>query len=67
MDGVLNVIEPDTCCSPRFSRAARDGSLDNVKSWTCPKCGVEYRPQIVRECVRHWVAHVYVELVRPQR
>ena len=57
----LNVIEPDPCCTPRFAKAAP--SLENAESWTCPKCGVEYRPVMVGP-VRNWVAHVYVCLVK---
>ena len=38
-EGILNIIEPDACCSPRFSKAARGGALDKAESWTCPKCG----------------------------
>jgi hypothetical protein len=63
---ILQVMEFDECCSPRFSKQARTGALDKAETWTCPKCGVEYRPTLVDGTVRHWVAHIYVELVRGQ-
>jgi hypothetical protein len=63
-EGILNVIEPDACCSKRFQKAAQKGELEGVTSWTCPKCGVLYKPQMVNGCVRHWVADVYCELIR---
>ena len=57
----LNVIESEGCCLKRFAKEA--DKLDSAKSWTCPKCGVEYQPVMVGP-VRNWVAHIYVSLVR---
>lgn len=61
---ILNIIDPDNCCSRRFHEAARKGTLDAAETWTCPKCGVEYRPTLVDGVIRHWTAHVHCELIR---
>ena len=60
---MLNIMDDDPCCSKRFAKESRTGSLDSAESWTCPKCGCEYRPVVVDGVVRHWVAHIYVELI----
>lgn len=61
---ILDVIEPDACCSKPFQKAALRGNLQGVTSWMCPKCNVTYKPQMVNGAIRHWVADVYCELIR---
>lgn len=62
--GVLQTImEPDPCCKARFERDARQGLLDKAVTWTCPRCGIEYRPTMVGE-IRTWVAHVWAQVIR---
>ncbi len=66
VQGFLQTIEPDKCCSKTFAKEARTGSLDDAKSWTCPKCGCEYKPTVIDGAIRHWTAQVYTILVRPR-
>lgn len=64
--GMMQTIEFDKCCTRTFAKEARTGSLDDATEWTCPKCGVEYKPTVINGAVRHWVAQVYSILVRPR-
>jgi hypothetical protein len=66
VENLLQSIEHDECCSPIFARAARSGGLDKAESWTCPKCGVEYKPTLIEGAIRRWTAQVYSILVRPR-
>lgn len=61
--GIIETIEPDQCCSSKFAKAAREGILAKAYSWTCPGCGCEYRATAAVGNVRHWVAHIIVELL----
>jgi hypothetical protein len=63
---LLQSIEHDDCCTPRFQKKARTGSLDSATEWTCPKCGVEYHPSVINGTVRHWTTKPYTILVRPR-
>jgi hypothetical protein len=63
-DKLLQSIEEGTCCPKLFQKEARTGSLDKANNWTCPKCGVEYKPTVINGAVRHWTAQVYSILVR---
>jgi hypothetical protein len=65
-DKLLQSIEEGTCCPKLFQKEARTGSLDKANNWTCPKCGVEYKPTVINGAVRHWTAQVYSILVRPR-
>ncbi len=64
--GFLQTIEEGRCCTPAFQKAAQNGALDEAMDWTCPKCGVEYKPTVINGAVRHWTAQVYSILVRPR-
>ena len=59
----LNVIESEGCCVRHFAKVA--ATLDNAELWTCPRCGVEYKPQMVGP-VRNWVAQIHLSIVRPR-
>jgi hypothetical protein len=62
--GLLQTIQdPDRCCNARFYRDAQQGLIDNAVTWTCPKCGQEYRPQMIG-LIRTWVAHVWAQVIR---
>jgi len=63
---LLNTVHPDDCCTRRISKDLRDGKLDTVDTWECPKCGTEWRPTIISlapgklvtldqaQQIRHW-------------
>jgi hypothetical protein len=55
---VLNTIDPDDegCCLAGLSRIA---DLNAINSWRCPKCGTEWRPNVV-DGIRHWTARPVV-------
>ena len=53
--------EPDDCCGRRIAKALLKDELDSETRWECPKCGLEWRPDIVMATVdgetreiRHW-------------
>jgi hypothetical protein len=43
----------DECCDGPLNRALRSGSLDTAESWTCPKCGENWKPELIGD-LRHW-------------
>lgn len=45
---ILQTAQDDDCCKPL--RSKQIASLD---SWTCPKCGCEWKPTI-EGAIRHW-------------
>jgi len=47
----LQTYEPDDCCP--IAKAIESGRLDDKDSWTCPKCGMEWKCEI-GEAIRHW-------------
>lgn len=56
---LLETFAEDECCRLRILRAAHDGKLHGKDSWTCPKCGTEWRAQYVKldmgePCAKHW-------------
>ena len=53
---MLNTFQDDPCCDANLVKALRAGELDGVESWTCPKCGCEWKPRIMGN-VRHWGPH----------
>jgi hypothetical protein len=63
---MLQSIEEGKCCPKLFQKEARTGTLDEANLWTCPKCGVEYKPTVINGAMRHWTAQVYAILVRPR-
>ena len=52
-DPRLQSYEPDECCGNPIWRALRAGELDKAESWTCPKCGCEWKPD-EEGPLRHW-------------
>lgn len=48
----LNTFEPDDCCGPRLSKVS---DLNAINTWTCSKCGEEWRPDLI-DGIRHWSA-----------
>lgn len=64
---MLNTFQDDPCCAKGLAKALRDGKLDAVNVWTCPKCGCEWRPtgyQTDDTLIRHWEPHELVALLR---
>ena len=45
---MLNSHDPDPCCGKFISDDLRSGALDEAYLWTCPECGIEWRPLEVR-------------------
>jgi hypothetical protein len=58
--GRLQTYEPDDCCP--IAKAIESGRLDDQDSWTCPKCGiewragygVEFRDETGHQPIKHW-------------
>ncbi len=50
---LLQTHVEDDCCDGPLNRALRSGSLDKADSFTCPKCGEIWKPEII-EGIRHW-------------
>lgn len=52
---MLQVLTEDAswCCVCAWSKALKTGALDTIELWECPKCGCEYRVQLV-SCIRYW-------------
>lgn len=50
------------CCAA-IIKASRKGELADVDRWTCPKCGMIWKPRLVGP-VRYWEAHPYIEVIR---
>lgn len=46
--------DASACCKSRWERALDKGKLETIDVWVCPKCGCEYRSQLVGE-IRNWV------------
>lgn len=59
----LNTFEHDPCCDANLVIAARAGKLADVESWTCPKCGCEWRCRVVGN-IRHWEPHELIAVLR---
>jgi hypothetical protein len=55
----LQTLQEDPCCARRLSKVLN--SLATVSGWTCPKCGCEWRPQLVGQ-VRHWTPHEVIQV-----
>jgi hypothetical protein len=69
---MLNSHEPDKCCGKTLGKALLSGALDTAVSWTCPKCGLEWRPRFrgfdqLPDGMLHWEPRVYMERVVPVR
>lgn len=61
MEPMLNMLDTDasSCCQRLFCRA----KVEHLHFWTCPKCGQEYRVEVVG-AVRHWMAHAWTAIFR---
>lgn len=55
----LETFQEDACCQKHLMKAKR-ASLD---SWTCPKCGCEWKPRMVGN-IRHWEVHEVIAIWR---
>jgi hypothetical protein len=42
---MLVLFASDDCCGKRILKASRDGALEGVKEWICPKCGCSWQPK----------------------
>jgi len=53
---VLNTVEPDECCCKRLVKEL--GRSYDGQTWTCPKCGTEWRCEHYKldngEGISHW-------------
>ena len=61
---MLQTYEPDDCCF--IGDALDSGALDDADVWTCPNCGIEWRPEYFsnpldalepdepRAVIKHW-------------
>jgi len=58
------IAEHDDCCNKPFARDSRGGKLAGVRTWTCPKCGCEWKPRDAGAGVRHWIPVVQFEVLR---
>lgn len=52
----LQTYDPDSCCGTGLARALESGKLTAADSWTCPKCGIEWRAETA-EAITHWSPH----------
>ncbi len=50
---LLQTHVEDECCDGPLNRALRSDALDKAESWTCPKCGEIWKPELI-EGLRHW-------------
>ncbi len=50
---ILHTHAVDSCCSKHLVKAAREGTLDKIDRWPCPKCGTDWGKQLVHG-VHHW-------------
>ena len=64
MPDILNTQEHDPCCSRHWNKAAESGALDSVGSWTCPKCGLEWKASLLDGLIRHWEPKVLIEVFK---
>ena len=60
------LMEGEKCCTRAFAKLGRGGLLDKMTSFTCEKCGQEYRcdDDALAHNIRRWAPHVWVELRR---
>lgn len=58
------LMEGERCCLRAFTKLGRGGLLDKMASFTCEKCGQEYRMTETASGTRKWIAHVFVEFLR---
>ena len=75
---MLNSHEQDPCCGKAISEALRSGALYAADSWSCPECGMEWKPRNAtyyyldgnispippENRIRHWSPHPIVAIVR---
>lgn len=60
---MLDLHSEDRCCGARLSRALFRGALANTGSWTCPRCGVEWRAEVRNDgAVRFWSPYCPIEV-----
>ena len=59
----INVSQADGCCGVAINDASFAGKLDTAESFTCNKCGTEYRPTMFG-MLAHWEPVETAELVK---
>lgn len=42
---IIHSTQAEGCCGVALNAGALSGKLDNAESFTCPKCGAEYKPK----------------------
>lgn len=73
---MLNTHASDNCCGKALSKLLREGKLDNVAEWECPKCGEMWKPELLTSTAmadgamlvaqaRHWTMRPAVIVHRP--
>ncbi len=68
----LNMLmEGGKCCNRAFAKLGRNRLLDKMTSFTCEKCGQEYRfDDASSHCsgvgIRRWFPHVWTEVRRAE-
>jgi hypothetical protein len=60
---VLNSFEPDDCCGKHISKASRAGVLEAVTTWTCERCGTDWKPTTMGN-IRHWKPESDIAILR---
>ena len=73
---MLNTFQDDACCDKPLAKALRDGKLDEAFTWTCPKCGCEWKAvihhtvtgiegdQALLDSIKHWTPVPMIEMLR---
>ena len=61
---MIEFMEHDDCCSKRFAAVGRAGTLADADSWTCPKCGCEWRASDVADTAKTWTPVVTADIIR---
>jgi len=54
---MIDIIHPDDCCN----KPMRKADLSTIQTWTCPKCGCEWRPRLIRG-IRCWEPHELIAI-----
>jgi hypothetical protein len=60
----LDTWDHDDCCSKPLRKAIGTGSLAGATSWVCPKCDVEWTPELAPGLGRHWRPQTWLAVFR---
>ncbi len=61
---MVHTWDNDSCCSKHMSKAARDGKLDALDRWPCPKCDTEWAKYTIHG-VYFWKPVIAVMVFQP--